>query len=193
MSRVAWLLVAVATTAAAQAPAPTDREVWRIDPDQTRIHFEVLHFGTSTLRGRFDTIAAAITLNRAARRGAVSVTVDTASVSTGIAPLDAALRGPDLLAAQAHPQAWFVASGLRFDDAGRLAALDGELTLRGTSRPLSLHARRFACRADATRGREVCGGDFDGELRRSDFGMPYGLPFVADRVRLVVQVEAVRD
>ena len=51
-------------------------------------------------------------------------------------------------------------------------------------------ARRFACRSDE--GTEVCGGDFEGELLRSDFGATFGLPFVADRVRLLVQVEGRR-
>lgn len=191
MARAARMLVAallvVGATVAAAAP-----EVWRLDPDQTRVHFEVQHFGTSTSRGRFGAITGSITLDRAARRGEVSITVDTASVSTGLAPFDAVLRGNDLLASATFPQAWFVASRLGFDG-DRLARLDGEFTLRGISRPLSLRALRFACRDDAARGREVCGGDFEGELRRSDFGMSYGLPFVADRVRLVVQVEATRD
>lgn len=186
MRHAAWLL-AVATTAAQAAP-----EVWRLDPEQTRIHFEVQHFGTSTTRGRFDAIAGSVTLDRAARRGEVSITVDTASVSTGIAPFDTALRGPELLASSAHPQAWFVATRLGFDGE-RLSRLDGEITLRGISRPLTLRALRFACRAETARGGEVCGGDFVAELRRSDFGMNFGLPFVADRVGLIVQVEASRD
>lgn len=186
MKCAAWWL-AVATTAAPAAP-----EVWRLDAEQTRIHFEVQHFGTSTSRGRFDTIAGSIVLDRAAHRGEVSIEVDTRSVSTGLPPFDAALRGPYLLDAAAQPTAWFVAGRIVFDG-DRPVRLDGELTLRGTSRPLSLRALRFACRTDPARNREVCGGDFEGELRRSDFGMHFGLPFVADRVRLVVQVEAIRD
>lgn len=185
--RTAAALLAIVATAASAAP-----EVWRLDPEQTRIHFEVQHFGTSTSRGRFDTIGGSVTLDRTAQRGDVSIVVDTASVSTGLAPFDAVLRSPQMLATGAYPQAWFVASKLRFDGE-RLVALDGEITLRGTSRPLSLRALRFACRIDPARGREVCGGDFEGELRRSDFGITYGQPFAADRVRLVVQVEATRD
>lgn len=186
MRHAAWWL-AVATTVAQAAP-----EVWRLDADQTRIHFEVQHFGTSTSRGRFDGIAGSIVLDRAARRGEVSIEIGTGSVSTGLAPFDSTLRGADLLNVAAHPKAWFVATKLAFDG-DRPVRLDGELTLRGTSRPLTLRALRFACRTEPERGREACGGDFEGELRRSDFGMSFGLPFVADRVRLVVQVEATRD
>ena len=69
----------------------------------------------------------------------------------------------------------------------------GEFTLRGVSRPLSLYAKRFACRTDAELQREVCGGDFEAELLRSDYGSTFGIPFVGDRVRLLISVEGIRD
>jgi polyisoprenoid-binding protein YceI len=178
--------------AAAAACAQAEPATWRIDPAATRVHFEVRHFGTSTSRGRFDRIAGSIALDPAARRGEVSIEVDTASVSTGLAPFDTVLRGGDLLASAAHPKAWFVARRIDFDDAGP-ARLHGEITLRGISRPLELRRLRYACRTETSPAREVCGGDFEAALRRSDFGMHFGLPFVADDVRLQVQVEAVRD
>jgi polyisoprenoid-binding protein YceI len=182
----AWLLIAAAACAQAE-PLP-----YRIDPAATRVHFEVQHFGTSTSRGRFDRLDGSIVFDRAARSGEVSIEVETASVSTGIAPFDSALRRDDMLAAQAHPKAYFVARRFAFDGE-RLAGVTGEFTLRGISRPLTLRALRFGCRPHPTLRRELCGGDFEADLRRSDFGMTYGLPFVADRVRLLIQVEAVRD
>ena len=104
------------------------------------------------------------------------------------APVEFPTRPPRGAAAE-HPQAWFVASQLVFD-ADRLTEAHGEFTLRGISRPLTLRALRFACRPDGAR--EVCGGDFEAEFRRSDYGITFGLPFVADTVRLVIQVEATR-
>ena len=59
-----------------------------------------------------------------------------------------------------------------------------------SGRPLSLLARQFACRDDA--GTEVCGGDFEGELLRSEFGATFLLPLVADRVHLIIQIEGRR-
>ena len=70
-------------------------------------------------------------------------------------------------------------------------AVRGEFTWRGVSQPLSLRTMRFACRNRAEAG-QVCGGDFEGELKRSDFGATFALPFVADTVRLVVQVQGTR-
>jgi polyisoprenoid-binding protein YceI len=166
-------------------------EAFAIDPEQTHVHWEVRHFGTSTIRGRFDAIAGSITLDRAAKSGNASFTIATGSVSTGFAPFDGVVRGSYLLAAEANPSAYFVASRFAFDG-DRLASVTGEFTLRGVSQGLTLKALRFSCRTDTEPPREVCGGDFEGEIDRSAFGMTYGLPFVSSRVRLLVQVEAQR-
>jgi polyisoprenoid-binding protein YceI len=64
--------------------------------------------------------------------------------------------------------------------------------LRGVSRPLTLTALHFACRQDGVRG-EVCGGDFEARFYRTTYGIVYGWPFIANTVRLLVQVEGVRQ
>jgi polyisoprenoid-binding protein YceI len=166
--------------------APT---VYVLDPEHSFVHFEVTHFGTSTSRGRFGPVAGEVTLDRDRGSGEVGVRIATASIDTGFKPFDARLRQADLLASTEFPEAFFVARQFRFD-AERLTELRGEFTLRGISQPLTLRARLFACRADGST--EVCGGDFEGELRRSDFGATLLLPLVGDRVRLFVQVEGRR-
>ena len=185
------LLAAALGALAAHAAAQPVR--YSLDPTHSFATFEVLHFGTSTIRGRYGPLQGEVTLDRDARRGRVQVEIDTAAVSTGLPVLDARLRQADLLAVQAHPKAWFVAEGIAFDAGGQPRSVRGEFTLRGTSRPLELVAQRFNCYTSPLIPREVCGGDFEGEVKRSDFGMDFGLPLVADRVRLVVQVEAVRQ
>ncbi len=177
---------------ACMAPAHAQSISYRLDPHHTRIQWEVGHFGTSTHRGRFDDIEGQIRLDKASRQGEISISVGTASVTSGIRPLDGMLRGEHFLRASEHPRAWFVARQLRFDGP-RLAELRGELTLRDVSQPLTLRATHFNCYTHPELAREVCGGDFEAELRRSDFGITYGLPFVDDRVRLLVQVEAIRE
>jgi len=177
--------VALASAIPAACAEPVD---YAPDPQFTRVHWEVRHFGTSTIRGRFDRLEGAITLDREKRRGEVSIVVDTGSISTGIAPFDTVLRDAELLASAAFPKAYFVSRDLVFDGE-RLVALNGEITLRGISQPLRLQAQRFVCRPVADAPRERCGGDFVGELRRSDFGMTVALPFAADRVRLQIEVE----
>ncbi|MDP1648810.1 MAG: YceI family protein [Rubrivivax sp.] len=173
-------VLGLASACAAAQPA-----IYTLEPAHSFVHFEVLHFGTSTSSGRFGPVSGEVTLDRAAGRGEVSLRIATAGVDTGLPVFNARLRQADLLASTEHPEAYFVARNFRFEGQ-RLAEVRGEFTLRGVSRPLSLHALRFACRGDETA--EVCGGDFEGEILRSDFGATFGLPFVADRVRLVVQV-----
>ena len=166
---------------------------YRFDPTHTFVHFEVVHFNTSTIHGRFGPIQGDATLDRAARKGRVQVEIDTAQVSTGVPPLDARLKEGDMLSVGANPRAYLVAERVEFDDAGRVTALRGEFTMRGTSVPLTLTALRFNCYTSPLLRREVCGGDFEGRLSRSAVGITHSLPFVADTVRLLVQVEAVRD
>ena len=189
MKALRWLAAALPLlTAAGLALAEPVR--YRLDPEHSFVHFEVLHFGTSTIRGRFGPVQGTVLLDRAAARGEVGLAIDTASIDTGLKVFDARLREADLLASTAHPQAYFVATRFRFDGE-RLAAVRGEFTLRGVSQPLELQARRFGCRQGGAR--EVCGGDFEAEVQRSAFGATFGLPFVADRVRLIVQVEGIRE
>ncbi len=171
------------------APALAEPAVYELDPEHSTVHFEVLHFGTSTLRGRFGLLGGAVTLDRAARRGEVSLRVSTTSVSTGMAFFDARLRREDLLASTEFPEAYFVASRFAFEG-DKLTEVRGEFTLRGISQPLSLRAERFSCRRHD--GTEICGGDFQADILRSEFGATFGLPFVGDRVRLKVQVEGRR-
>ena len=188
----AWrfLLVAVACMPALGLHAAP--VAYRIDPSHTQVHWEVRHFGTSTQRGRFDSVEGSIEIDREQARGDVSISIATASISSGVPALDAVLRNGSFLASTAHPTAYFVARNVRFDG-DRIKELRGEFTLRGVSRPLSLTASNFGCRVDAQLQREVCGGDFEAEILRSDYGSSFGLPFVGDKVRLLIAVEGIRD
>lgn len=183
--RLAALALLLGPALAAAEPATFD-----LDPAHSFVHFEVLHFGTSTLRGRFGPIHGQVQLDRAAGRGDVRLRIPLRTLDTGLRVLDARLHEPDLLDSAAHPEAFFVATNFRFEGQ-RLAEVRGEFTLRGSSQPLSLHAQRFSCRR-ADDGAEVCGGDFEATLLRSSFGADFGLPFVADRVRLLIQAEGRR-
>lgn len=163
--------------------------VYDLDPDHTFVTFEVVHFSTSTTRGRFGPVRGEVTLDVANGTGEVALRLATASVSTGIAVFDVRLRQPDLLASEEFPEAFFVARQMKFNN-GHPTELRGEFTLRGIGQILSLRATRFACRPDPMG--EVCGGDFEGELLRSSFGATLGLPLIADKVRLLVQVQGRR-
>jgi polyisoprenoid-binding protein YceI len=166
---------------------------YRLDPDHTFVTFEVLHFGTSTLRGRVGPITGDLLLDRTGRSGDIRLRIPMGTVDTGSKVFDARLKAPDLLATTEYPEAYFLATKFRFDAAGGVAEVRGEFILRGVSEPLSLFAQRFACRQDAMLKREVCGGDFVADFKRGKLGVTFGEPFVSDDVHLVVQVEAIAD
>ena len=186
----AALLPAVLLAAFAAASPAVHAQGYALDASHTFVHWEVLHMGTSTTRGRFDRAGGSIRFDAKAKLIELGITIDIASVNTGLAPFDKMLRGEPFLAAEAHPQAFFTAKNAQWEgDAPRL--VNGEFTLRGISQPLALRALRWHCGLNPIFRREVCGGDFEAELRRSAFGITHSLPLVADKVRLLIQVEAV--
>ena len=190
----AWrIAAAIAAGALGAAGAAAEPQGYTLDPTHSFVTFELLHFDTSTIRGRLGPIQGRVLLDRQARTGHLGIEVDTATASTGVPLLDARVRGSEMLDAAAWPKAYFVAKGFTFDDHGAVTAVRGEFTLRGTSQPLTLTALRYRCYPSPLFGREVCGGDFEGRIIRSEFGITHSLPFVADAVHLLIQVEAVRD
>ena len=173
-------------------PQPIELPGYSLDPTHTFVHWEVLHTGTSTIRGRFDHSSGSAQFDAKTQRIDVGIVIDTASVNSGVKVLDTLLRGAAMLATDANPQAFFIARNARFE--GEVPReVRGEFTLRGISQPLTLRALRWNCAFSLVLRREVCGGDFEGQIDRSTFGITHSLPFVADRVRLLVQVEGIRQ
>lgn len=184
-------LLALVLLGLTAGPAISQAAAYELDAGHTRVHWEVDHMGISTTRGRIDQLSGAVWFDATSRQIDVNITADPASVSTGFAGFDKILRGSSLLAVESFPAVYFIARNASWQD-GRLLELSGEITLRGISRPLSLRALRFGCGFNPLFRREVCGGDFEGRIKRSEFDMTLALPLVADEVRLLVQVEGVR-
>ena len=185
-------LCGAALAAFAQPSALPAPPAYALDPTHTFVHWEVVHMGTSTIRGRFGKAEGNVQFDAKAQQLDVSISVDSASVSSGVPILDTLLKGSAMLDSAANPQAYFTARGARFE--GEVPReLRGEFTLRGISQPLTLRALRWNCGLNPLFRREVCGGDFEGELLRSSFGITHSLPFVADKVRRLIQVEAIRQ
>jgi polyisoprenoid-binding protein YceI len=184
-------LCASAGLAPALAQSMAGPITYQLDPAHTFVTFEVRHFGTSTLRGRIGPVTGEVTVDRAAKAGDLRLRIPVTTLSTGMRILDARLKEPDLLATTEYPEAYFVATRFQFDAAGGVKDVRGEFTLRGVGEPLSLIAKSFACRHDEMLKRDVCGGDFEADLKRGRFGATFGEPFVGDDVHLLIQVEAI--
>ncbi|WP_240072437.1 YceI family protein [Cupriavidus taiwanensis] len=184
--RALGLMAAIGITAAQAAPVE-----YTLDPAHTTVYFSASHFERSSVRGRFGKIDGRLLYDADSGAGAIDVTVDLGSVDTGNRTLDGVLRSAQFFDIAEHPVARLRAD--RFlTEAGRLVAVEGELTLHGVTRPVRLTAERFRCGEVTLFGvrRPVCGGDFRAEVPRSAFGMIRFLPEVGDTVTLQVAVEA---
>ncbi|NUO88874.1 MAG: polyisoprenoid-binding protein [Cupriavidus sp.] len=183
----AFVLVAATGISAAHA-APVE---YTLDPAHTTVYFSASHFERSSVRGRFGKIDGRLVYDADSGAGAIDVTVDLGSVDTGNRTLDGVLRSAQFFDIAEHPVARLRA-GRFLSEAGRLTAIEGELTLHGVTRPVRLLAERFRCGEVTLFGvsRQVCGGDFRAEVPRSAFGMTRFLPEVGDVVTLQVAVEA---
>jgi polyisoprenoid-binding protein YceI len=183
------LAAALAFGAPAALAAP---EAFTVDPGHTFPAFEVVHLGISTQRGRFDRTSGRIEIDREAGTGRIELAIETASVSTGNKALDGVLKGEDFFDVEKHPRMTFRANRVEFDK-GEPRRAQGELTMNGVTRPVALTVDRFACTRLPFLVRLTCGADVTATLKRGEFGMSRFSNFVADEVRIVVQVEAVRE
>jgi polyisoprenoid-binding protein YceI len=184
---ISTLVAAAALSAAVAHAAP---QTYAIDPTHTFVTFEAKHFGTSTNRGRFDKKSGTITLDTEAKTGKVELTLDTSSINTGTAAFNKHLSSKDFFNVEAFPTATFVSDKFIFDG-NKVTAVVGNLTLLGKTQTVTLKANSYGCYDNPMLKRQVCGGDFDTTIQRSDFGMSYGLPFIPNDIKLVIQVEAI--
>ena len=75
----------------------------------------------------------------------------------------------------------------------KIESVEGNLTLLGVTKPLKLTATHFNCGPNPFTKKEMCGADLVGTLKRTDFGMKYGVPAISDEVKLTIAVEGYRD
>jgi len=176
----------------AATPAFGAATSYELDTSHTWVVYEIVHFGTSTNRGRFPIKAGKVQIDPQARTGQLDVTLDTTAPSSGVPPLDRMMQGEQLFRSTEFPTARFVSTEMRFDG-DKPSEVKGELTLLGVTHPVTLKSQRFNCYTNAMLKREVCGGDFETTIQRSRWGMGWGPHIVADDVRLLIQVEAVKQ
>ena len=182
----------IALLAALALPAAAAPERFTIDPRHTYPMYEVQHLGISLQRGRFKKTRGQVTIDTQAGTGSIDVSIDVASVDSGDPKLDEHLRGNDFFKAAKSPEIVFRSSDLAFEG-GELKRVAGELTMAGATHPATLEVAFFRCTTHPVVKRKICGGEFTARVKRSDWGMTYGIPGVADDVVLRINVEALKD
>lgn len=174
-------------------------ESYTMDPYHTFAHFEIDHNGLSYMRGLFTKNSGKFVIDRAAKTGSVELAVETTSISTGDndkgsrpRARDEHLRTADFFNVAEFPRMTFKSSGVKFagDNPSEIA---GNLTLLGVTKPVSMKVERFVCKDNPINKRPMCGGNATGTLKRSEFGMKYGLPNLGDDLKLFFSFEAYKD
>lgn len=186
------MMIALSAASLGLAAVPSHAATYAVDPAHTYVTWEAMHFGTSTNRGRFDKKEGTVEFDAKAKTGKVSITIDMNSINTGFEMFNGHLKGDNFFKTAEFPTATF--EGTKFVFAGKkVSQVVGQLTLLGKTNPVTLKASNFNCYQNPMLNREVCGGDFTATVKRSAYGMTYGLPGIPDDIRLVIQVEAVKQ
>jgi polyisoprenoid-binding protein YceI len=164
---------------------------YTIDPEHTYPSFEADHFGgMSVWRGKFNKSSGNVALDREAKSGTVEVTIDLASVDTGHDKLNDHLKSAEFFDVAKFPTATYKGKFSGFKE-GSPTEVQGELTLHGVTRPVTLTLRSFKCMPHPFKKTEFCGADAVATINREDFGVNWGkqMGFKMD-TRLSIQVEA---
>lgn len=188
--------LALATLPFAAAAAP---ENYTLDPYHTYPVFKVDHLGLSTMTGRFDKSSGKFTIDRVAKTGSVELVIETSSITTGDndkgsrpRSRDEHLRSADFFNVAEFPRMTFKSTGVRFG-AEYPASIEGNLTLLGVTKPVTLNVERFKCVQNAPPRKDACGGNAVGKIKRSDFGMKTGIPNLGDEIALDIEFEGAKD
>lgn len=169
---------------------------WTIDPVHSEVSFVVRHMMVSKVRGRFDTFSGTITTAEDPLQSTVTATVDLSSVNTGEPNRDNHIRSADFFEVESHPTMTFQSTGVRRD--GDNFLLDGDLTIRGTTRPVTFHLEVNGFGPDAYGGTRV-GFSASTDINRMDWGVSYNGPIpgggvaVSEKVNITLEVEGVLD
>src|SRR5665647_2264045 len=165
---------------------------YTVDPNHTFPHFSINHLGFSTMQGRFDKTSGTVTLDRAAKTGSVEIAIESGSVSTGYVKRDEHLKSPDFFNAAEFPAFTYKSTAMHFKG-DTPSSVDGNLTISGVTKPVTLTIDEFNCGTNPMNKKDECGAGASAQIKRSDFGVKYGLPVIGDDVKLVFEIEAIKN
>src|SRR4051812_45152603 len=167
---------------------------WAIDPVHSEVGFTVRHMMVSKVRGRFTSFQGQFVTGENPLDSSVTATVDLSSIDTGNADRDNHIRSADFFDVDHHQAMTYRSTGVRPRGDGYV--LDGELPLKGVTKPLTLDLELGGFGPDPFGGVRA-GFTAVGELKRSDFGVDFNAVLetggggVGDKVTLILEIEGV--
>lgn len=182
------------TTAARTAIPGYTAGTWDIDPVHSDISFTVRHMMVSKVRGRFGAFTGEIVTGEDVSASSVAATIDATSIDTGNDQRDGHIRSADFFDVENHPQWTFRSTGVRAD--GEDLVVDGELTIKGVTRPVALALEANGFGPDAFGGIRA-GFSASTTIDRNDFGVDIKMPLdgggvvVGEKVQINLEIQGV--
>ena len=167
---------------------------WTIDSTHSEVGFSARHMMVSKVRGKFTEFAGDIITGANPSASSVTATIQLASIDTSNNDRDNHIRSADFLDVAAFPTMTYKSSRVHAD--GRDFIIDGELTLKGVTKPMQLSVEIGGFGPDAFGGTRA-GFTATGELLRSDFGVDFnalieaGGVVVSDKIEISMEIEVV--
>jgi polyisoprenoid-binding protein YceI len=184
---ITGIVLGAASVAALAAPV-----TYNVDSNHTYPNIEADHLGgLSYWRGKINSTSGTVTLDKQAQSGTVNVTMDMKTIDFGHQGLNDHAQTPDLFDTAQFPTATYTGRLTNFRN-GSPTAVEGELTMHGVTKPVTLTINKFTCKEHPMQKREVCGADASATLNRADFGVNFGqqMGFGMD-VTLRISIEAI--
>ena len=171
--------------------------VWIADPMHTQVEFAAKHLGMMTVRGHFADVTVTGTIDPVhSETTAIEVTIQTASIRTNTEQRDNDLRSSNFLEVDKYPTITFKSTGVKHAGGDRYA-LAGDLTIKGTTRPVTLDVVRYGEFNDSRMGHRISYGA-EAKINRKDFGMNFNMMLdgkwiVSDDIQILVEGELIEQ
>jgi polyisoprenoid-binding protein YceI len=165
---------------------------WPVDPNHSGVNFRIRHMGLSNVRGRFDRFDATLVVGTSLEDSKVTASIDMASVDTNQADRDAHLRGTDFFSTDQHPAMTFASTAIRLVS-GSDYEVDGDLTINGIAKPVTLEVEFSGVEVVPMDGSTHAGFSATTEINRNDYGIDFNMPLGVDKVALGQKVKVELD
>jgi polyisoprenoid-binding protein YceI len=173
----------------AWSAAPARAENYKIDPTHSSLIFRVKHMGVGHIYGRFNDFSGSFSFE--GKGGALEVEIKAVSVDTNNKDRDAHLRKADFFNAPEFPKIAFKSTSVKALNALNYE-VTGNLTLHGVTKSVTAKLERIGT-GKGPRGAVISGFETTFTLKRSDFGMKFGVPAIGDEVRITLAAEGIRQ
>ena len=192
MNNLRKIAATFSLAAALAAPAVAAPETYVLDSAHSYPRFSYNHFGYSTQVSRFNKTTGKIIYDKEAKTASVDIVIDTTSVDSGFPVFNEHLRSEDFFDTAKYPTATFKSTKVIFEG-DKPSAIEGKLTIKGISKPVTLTVTTFHAMPHPTNKKDAIGANAFTTVKRSEFNAGKYAPNVGDEIRIDLGVEAIKE